>query len=71
MKLSARRFINLIYYIFREGVSTDEKKLRDFEDSLKVGTNVDGSPSWWRGEDDAYASSMAIASQLGMRPRTA
>jgi hypothetical protein len=70
MNLSARRLLNLVYYVFRSGVEHDEKKLREFEDSLKKGTNVDGTPAFWKGDDDAARSSMAVAAQLGMRPRT-
>jgi hypothetical protein len=61
-----RRFINLIYFFFREGVSHDEKKLREFERTLVSGTRSDGRPAWFEDDEDAAASSIAAARALGV-----
>ena len=67
MRLSGRRFINLMYFIFRQGVEHDKKKLREFERSLTRGQRSDGRPTWYQDDKEAAESSLAAARALGLQ----
>lgn len=68
MRLPIRRFLNLVHYLVRDGLSGDKDKLEEFERSLTQGTRTDGRPSWFSDDAEAASSSLAAARALGLRP---
>jgi hypothetical protein len=56
-----------MYFIFRQGVEHDKKKLREFERSLTRGQRSDGRPTWYQDDKEAAESSLAAARALGLQ----
>jgi hypothetical protein len=42
-----------------------------FDRSLEAGTRADGSPVWWKGDDEASQSALAAARMMGVDVRGA
>ena len=66
MRLSVRRFLNMMHFMIREALAGDKDELEKFERALKDGVRSDGRPSWWNDDDEAAQSSMAAARMLGL-----
>jgi hypothetical protein len=60
------RYLNVIYWWWRSRL-TKEDEIKAFERSLDPAPVDPTVPSWWHGEEEAAASSMALARSLGLR----
>lgn len=68
--LPFHRYLNLIHWWWRSKL-TKEDDIKAFERSLEERQVVARSePSWWHGDEEAAAASMAMAQALGLRTPT-
>jgi len=64
--LSLSRFVNLVYFHLVEWMSPEKR--RELDRLLEnQPVNPDAPPAWWRGDDDAAQSGLAVARALGQR----
>jgi hypothetical protein len=65
-----KRFLNLVYYRCVMGMDVQERESFDRMLDMLAITAVepdDNAPAWWRGDEEASASTLVAAQQLGLR----